>query len=272
VTGTPAGSGGEVKTVTGSISVETNEGPPSVQTVNKESTVTTTTTETTPARPGGGTEKTTDVVVVTSGGAVYTVTGGTGQASETKPTVGVSSLGTSTQKGTAKETTYPDGSKSGTCEGPSCGEGGEDEVTKYTGAACKSIPTCTGDPIQCAQAVNAWRTQCQIQLDNERIFGTEAEDKAAREALEAERIETPDEMESKLGVTTVDVADYVQFAENLFPVAASCPADQSVSIMGHAFGVSYAPFCQFADVVRPIVILVAYILAAIILFRAIAGK
>lgn len=274
VDGVPQIPPGEVTTTEGGITYgwHMEGGTLVIDTIQNNSRTVTRTEETIP-RSGGGTITNTETVVQESGGYERTETYAPKSGGGVVYNVTNNYSTPTEQKGSGQEVEYPDGSKSGTCEGPACPENPDKpKGNEYANASCDAMPTCRGDPIQCAQAIQAWRTMCQIKKDNERIFGTQEEDQAARQSIESELIESPADLEDRLGVTYVDFSDYLDFSETLFPVAAACPADQTVSVMGHTVAVSMGPLCTFADVIRPIVILCAYILGAIILFRAIAQK
>ena len=274
VDGVPQIPPGEVTTTEGGITYGWHmEGDVLVVDTIQDNNRTVTRTEETIPRAGGGTITNTEAVVQESGGYERTETYAPKSGGGVVYNVTNNNYPSTEEKGSGQEVEYPDGSKSGTCEGPACPENPDKpKGNEYANASCDAMPTCRGDPIQCAQAIQAWRTMCQIKKDNERIFGTEEEDQAARQAIESELIESPADLEERLGVTYVDFSDYLDFSETLFPVAAACPADQTVSVMGHTVAVSMGPLCTFADVIRPIVILCAYIMGAIILFRAIAQK
>jgi len=245
---------------------------------NPDKTVTTQSTEA--PRPGGGIVETYTVTEATSGGyqkqeTVSAQSGGTIVYNSTTVNNPPSS---STSKG--ETVTYPDGSQSGVCNGPNCpgqqtpgtgtggdGEGDGNGGNKWGVGGCNSQPVCTGDPVQCAQAVQAWRTMCQIKADNERIFGTPQENAQAKAALEAARVDTPQQMEQAIGTNIVDVSEYANFVTDYFPAPTGCPSDRVLNLMGHTITIKIEPICTFADYLRPVILAFAYFWASLILYR-----
>jgi hypothetical protein len=212
---------------------------------------------------------------------VYNVSGGSAAGGG----VSVSSGGTTQTGGgitktTSGTTTYPDGSENSTCEGDECqGDGDGDGIpdndgaTEYTEANCNTVPWCKGDVIQCAQAREAWRTMCEVRNQAESIFGTEQERAAAQQQLtnEAQSVDTVEEMQEKVGITELNVGDLADFNTQLIPSGSSaCPGDINITVWGNSFAISFAPLCALADSVRPLLLLFAYISAAVILYRALA--
>lgn len=211
------------------------------------------------------------VDATSSGGTGVTVS--QGQTSQTGG--GSSSTTTST-------TSYPDGSENSTCEGDDCaGDGDGDGIpdneggTEYTQANCNTVPWCKGDVIQCAQAREAWRTMCEVRKQAESIFGTEQERTEAQNQLnnEAQAVDTVQEMEDVVGTTEINVGDLADFNTQLIPSgSAACPGDIIIPVWGTSFSVSFAPLCGLADSVRPLLLLFAYISAAVILYRALGNR
>jgi len=144
----------------------------------------------------------------------------------------------------------------GTGPGDSTGDGaGGDSGTGTSGGAtwCDTPPTCDGDPVACAQLVQQWRTMCPEEI-------TEAE------ALEA------------MGATAgeIDGTDFFKSGgdasswSSAGPITAgSCPAPVNVSIMGQSLSLDiWQRGCDMALLFAPFVMVMAYLMGAVLLFRS----
>ncbi len=276
----------------------TTGGPPGVTTTTTKtgdltesySVNTLTSTATLTTHQAGTTTTVVNNVVVNNGPATEsttTTTETTGESTTKTDTLSFGAqgtgwgAGTSTGNGDGKSTgstetttTYPDGSTTGTCEGPACATSPNKPSTGEYGssASCASEPWCKGDPVQCAQAREAWRTMCEIRRQSERIFGTEKENADAKAQLLQEKVDTKEELQDRVGVTEFDLSDYATFDETLFQASSACPSDKPLSIFGTTVVVSYGPFCDLADLVRPLVVLIATFFATTILYRSLSSK
>lgn len=67
----------------------------------------------------------------------------------------------------------------------------------------------------------------------------------------------PDLVEQKINVAITPDAGWG-------PDTGSCPVDIPLSFMGHAFGMSWGGICSFASMIRPIVLAMAWLGAALI--------
>lgn len=283
---------------TSSTTTGTTGGPPGVTTTTTKtgdltesySVNTLTSTATLTAHQAGTTTTVVNNVVVNNGPATESTTKTTETTGESTTKTDTLSFGvqgtgwgagTSTGNGDGKSTgstetttTYPDGSTTGTCEGPACATSPNKPSTGEYGssASCASEPWCKGDPVQCAQAREAWRTMCEIRRQSERIFGTEKENADAKAQLLQEKVDTKEELQDRVGVTEFDLSDYATFDETLFQASSACPSDKPLSIFGTTVVVSYGPFCDLADLVRPLVVLIATFFATTILYRSLASK
>lgn len=131
---------------------------------------------------------------------------------------------------------------------PFCQENPNSVICKqgsFSGGTCGSEPSCSGDPVQCATARAVWKMECKTPswgtpTDEGRVIG-----------------------EKKIGEEIVPIT---------LSGSSSCPSPRSVTVLGHSVSMSFDPVCQFAEGVRPVVILIGWIAAAyIVLGRKTSG-
>lgn len=177
----------------------------------------------------------------TTGGSSGSSSGGTSgtTSGDTSGTTGGSTSGTTTG-GTSGTSS---GGTSGTGETPSfCSENPNSPICKeHTasgGSECDSAPSCDGDPIMCAQLQQAWLDRCAL-------FQKRGE--PATDHTELEKKDIP------LSFNPMLVGSG----------SSSCPADIPLP---HGASFSFAPLCQYASALRPIIILLAWLSAASIIF------
>lgn len=242
----------------------------------------TTTTNTTTGTNGPATTETVQTVAeqaptVSTTQNIYVSTtnysgGGGGQFASTPPATTSTGGGTTTSN--ESTSTYPDGSTSTTCEGPACANSPKKPPASgdWRESSCSSSPFCSGDPIQCAQAREAWRTHCAITEEMRRVFGTKEQNDEALQKIQNEAVNTPAQMAEKIGIQQLDLSAYSTFTDSLLPSPVGCPADRQIMVMGYQVAASLQPFCDLADLIRPMIIMAATFMATMILYRAISRK
>lgn len=139
--------------------------------------------------------------------------------------------------------------------GTGAGTDEEGAGTASGGLTCDAEPTCSGDPIQCAQLQQQWRTRCpdgptDAQL-LEAIGATDAEKGVAA---------GPNDGSVEVGA----IGDGSGFI-----VGGSCPTGGSFSVMGQTISMEdlWEPACQMAVWFAPIVQAMGYFFAALLLIR-----
>mgnify|MGYP000322833354 CR=1 FL=1 len=191
----------------------------------------------------------------------------------------------------------PDGPGSGTGDGDT-DEDGERDIDcdpqsnpdcSFTGSGtgsgdCEVQPTCDGDPVQCAILYQEWASMCYDggsftnPLDCQAPLECEG-DVLKCEIIRQERQQYCDAFVGD-GSADVDVFDDEDFGRDLktegdvidLPTefdqsgfgAGSCPAPLPFNAFGSSFSISLQPFCDFAGLIRALVILAALISAAFI--------
>jgi len=138
-------------------------------------------------------------------------------------------------------------------EGPGEEEGEEGgEGSASGGVACTDPPVCDGDPIQCALLMQAWRQRCEeipSEADYLDTINATEEETAAEQPLAGE----------------VDVG---ALDSDGFLAAGACPAGFSISVMGENLEMDiWEPACTMAELFAPVVMALAYLSAAFVLFR-----
>ena len=136
-------------------------------------------------------------------------------------------------------------------------EGTEGEQSVSGGGNCDpaSQPTCDGgEPILCAILVQNWRTQCA--LNEEVDFESEFADYIADNA--PGNLYQPDE----------DLSSTLTGIFNQSAGDQSCPPGVPLNLLGTSFTFDYAPICDVADGIRPIMLVIFSLLGFRVLMRA----
>jgi len=170
-------------------------------------------------------------------------------------------------------------------------EGTEKDQSISGGGNCapESQPTCDGDePILCAIAIQTWKTQCALNDDN-----FEGGDCASEITCEGDPIqcgmariqwenkcysEFPTGLGDKIEITSndpslldqgdTDIGTILQGIYDQPASSESCPSPDVLNIAGASLEVSYTPFCNFADMIRPVVLFFFGLLGFRITLRA----
>ena len=110
------------------------------------------------------------------------------------------------------------------------------------GGTCKEEPNCKGDAIQCAILYQAWKTRCQGELDE--TF-PELSD-LGLDGLSG----------SDLAGDDTDLQTILSGVFNQTGAAGSCPTDQTFTVGATQVPVPWLHMCDYATLIRPMVILV----------------
>lgn len=120
------------------------------------------------------------------------------------------------------------------------------------------------DSIQCAIFLNAWHHRCESREMAYQVFGDPESIEGADSVLgdsPANEIQTGEVDFSTLASDALD--------PDLISIASSCPPDETFTVLGHQFSLSWQPICTVADGVRPLAIALGYVAAAFIMIRRI---
>lgn len=168
----------------------------------------------------------------------------------TTTTTTFNSSGTQVSTSTTSESTSkPDPSASGTGTGTKgdssfCASNPSSPMCKdgsFSGA-CSSgtaAPACDGDPVQCATAKATFEANCKTM-----------------------RAGDPPATSDPVGEKKVQL----NFSNSDLPGGSSCPATKSATVMGHSITFDFSFICQFAGVIKPVVIAMGWLIAGFIVF------
>jgi hypothetical protein len=128
--------------------------------------------------------------------------------------------------------------------------GGDDQESSVSGGgSCDVRPACTGDAVQCAILRQTWETRCALQRDQD-DDGFEIPDPSTGPGLDDAPTGPADYGDTDLGGVLDDI-----FAAT--GPAGSCPAGKSITLsIVPDVTFSYQPFCDFAALIRPFVLLI----------------
>lgn len=192
------------------------------------------------------------------------------------------------------QTTTKNGSSSTTCKGESCTTTAQETVTNPDGSTgtktttttqskgdyCKENPkagacvgsestwggtcqafTCDGDAVQCAQARGAWELACQLK--------TEATDPTVQAGTEAMARTGEASIKDQLGMNTSQVFDLASRLDStsLFGTPGACPSDTVLSLGIGSVTLPFASMCPQLNLVGVVMMGLAYLIAAFIVFR-----
>lgn len=119
--------------------------------------------------------------------------------------------------------------------------------------ACDTAPSCSGDPVQCTILKQEWQAMCYPYREN----GTTVPDEYLEPITDVEDSEF-----FRQRTDEIDVQDYLTLDDSGYLGGGSCPADESVSLgpLG-TFVVPWGPFCQVAEWLGYLVMIMASIVA-----------
>lgn len=123
---------------------------------------------------------------------------------------------------------------------------------------CAAPATCAGDPIACAIFNETRAQRCLAQ--NQAMAPTELELIAAIDSIQPQS-----EVDAFLEGETLDVAGMI---DDTAKFSGSCPAPFNLTLMGASVLVKVDSFCEFAETIKPMLLLIAYMVASFIVFRS----
>jgi hypothetical protein len=132
-------------------------------------------------------------------------------------------------------------------DGDGEGEGGGSGTAS---GDCGTPPACEGDAIQCAILEQSWWSRCE-------------------DVLTVGELET---LEEGVGMPVVESVDVGALDPGLFGAsAATCPAPIEVEVYGQVKQIPYDFFCDLAVMVKPLVMILAYLAGAMIVVPGLRG-
>lgn len=116
-------------------------------------------------------------------------------------------------------------------------------------AACETPPTCSGDPVQCAQLQQQWQTMCQLKIDQ-----FTAEDPLV--------VEGQDSFNAPMdAVSSQTIALPASFDQTGF-LNGSCMADEQISVLGTTINLPFSDMCWVFESLGMVMIAVAGLISA----------
>jgi hypothetical protein len=187
----------------------------------------------------------------------------------------------------------------GECIGPDCEEveipsenkSSESEVSG--GGTCDVAPSCKGDAILCSINFQLWRQRCESKLDESKVSGSGSCDGAPfvcqGDAIQCAILEQtrlarcaseglfdtdfdPDGFATQFDPaglrTTSDLEGLLSGVYSTSGPSGVCPAPITFNVAGVSLTISFQPFCDFAALLRPLVLLIFGYLSFRIIMRA----
>lgn len=174
----------------------------------------------------------------------------------------------------------PDGDPGGIADDGE-GDGNEPGDGYHDGGTCEPDervePECSEnmDPIQCALAIELFHVRCDATMEHADFIGDE-------EYLEGPSITSGEDgdgdgqPDNAIPTASLDASTVVSgLSEDTISFGnLACPADKTFSMpgaFGGSFTLSWEPICDWAAMVRPIVIALGYLMSALIILRKFSG-
>lgn len=174
----------------------------------------------------------------------------------------------------------PDGDPGGIADDGE-GDGNEPGDGYHDGGTCEPDerlePECSEnmDPIQCALAIELFHVRCDATTEHRDFVGDE-------EYLEGPSITSSEDgdgdgqPDNGIPTSTLDAGTVISgLSEDTISFGnLACPADRTFSMpgaFGGSFTLSWEPICDWAAMVRPIVIALGYLMSALIILRKFSG-
>jgi len=135
------------------------------------------------------------------------------------------------------------------------------DSTVTGGATCGSPPVCTGDAIQCAITEQVFLTRCAIEVpDNLSVDESDVNIQAGND--------TGLNIDNVFDVEPENIIDLSDPLSGYVPnVLGSCPPPYVFTFRGNNIDLPLTAICDFADLVRPLVLLLAFLSASFIYFN-----
>lgn len=144
------------------------------------------------------------------------------------------------------------------CNSNGDGDGDSEDRGDVSGLACDQSFTCTGDVIQCGVLKLQRDQACAWKLGDDELG-------AIQDIQSGEDYELREE--------TLEVSGLFTEALNKGRwLPQSCPAPESISIMGKVYEISYEPLCRFALALGPVLVAMASLFFAVYVGRGLKGN
>lgn len=174
----------------------------------------------------------------------------------------------------------PDGDPGGIADDGE-GDGNEPGDGYHDGGTCEPEervePECSEnmDPIQCALAIELFHVRCDATTENWDFVGDE-EYLQGPSITDGEDGDGDGQPDNVIPGVTLDAGTVVAgLSEDTISFGnLACPADRNFSMpgaFGGSFTLSWEPICDWAAMVRPIVIALGYLMSALIILRKFSG-
>jgi hypothetical protein len=125
----------------------------------------------------------------------------------------------------------------------------------WAGADCAAAPACTGDAVQCAQAVEIWKLQCALTTEP-----TDTAYELGKSIVEGNDPLTDNPLDPE-NITEIDVEDIVSQAAGQRTLTASCIESPSLSILGKTYTFDTSYLCQIGEMLGYMLVAAASIIA-----------
>lgn len=131
---------------------------------------------------------------------------------------------------------------------------------------CQTAPECDGDPIQCAMYHHQWKSNCEaIRAPDE---NEKAQIRGAIEDTNSQIDGRENEYKDSINAIIADSG----LLNNPVPTTAQCIPDKTINIMGGvSVTVPYSLLCPYFSLLRSMLIMVAYLFAARIIYAELTG-
>ncbi|WP_242672119.1 virulence factor TspB C-terminal domain-related protein [Stutzerimonas kirkiae] len=130
------------------------------------------------------------------------------------------------------------------------------------GMACDSTLMCEGDAIQCAILQQQKAARCEAQD----LFDLDKHRGAIESFLDDDRFKPGDVAEGD----SIQIPDFISNNTRFLP--SSCPPPIALNLSGRSLSFSYEPLCYIANLLSPLIVILATVAAAMYVGRSFGGN
>ena len=149
------------------------------------------------------------------------------------------------------------GGSSGTCTN---GTGG---CSANTTTECRTAPTCTGDPINCAILLQSWKNACLL------IASPTVEQQGD---VTKSMTETDTALSGIKSTFQASLDSAMSTLPSSIPTSAACISDSAFRVLSLTIPIPLSKLCPYFQTMRSMLLLVAYLFAARIIFGSIGSS
>lgn len=137
----------------------------------------------------------------------------------------------------------------------------------WTASTCESPPSCSGDPVQCAQAKAAFKAACETEKLNESLTGDSSKLGTSQGIVDAAIGEANNMGEGGLIPSAGNPVGIGSF-DQTNPWGSTCPADRTIAAFeGHNIEFKLSEYCSIFELMGTIAVAFTLLAAGLFVFK-----